>query len=155
MLFYIRFCRLWICLWLWSLDWRERELDILSPSAWQDKESWSVLCCTRRSLELFTSCLDSVRQNVSNISIEAGSSFHDKKAYFSASFLLDVSSGNVQAISLQDICLRALGKLPKTRAVRRKDESWENLKKTNLTSFIRIYRYVHIYWLKLCKNKIN
>ncbi|XP_015235472.1 PREDICTED: uncharacterized protein KIAA1467 homolog [Cyprinodon variegatus] len=48
--------------------------------------------------------------------------------------------GNVQAISLQDICLRALGKLPKTRAVRRKDESWENLKKTNLTSFIRIYR---------------
>lgn len=53
----------------------------------------------------------------------------------------DVSTGNVQAISLQDICFGALGKVPKARSVRRKDMTWENLKKTNLSSFIRIYRY--------------
>ncbi|KAM4534947.1 protein FAM234B isoform 2-T2 [Fundulus diaphanus] len=48
--------------------------------------------------------------------------------------------GNVQAISLQDVLFGALGKVPKTHPVRRKDMSWENLKKTNGSSFIRIYR---------------
>ncbi|XP_012735112.2 protein FAM234B isoform X1 [Fundulus heteroclitus] len=48
--------------------------------------------------------------------------------------------GNVQAISLQDVLFGALGRVPKTHSVGRKDMSWENLKKTNGSSFIHIYR---------------
>ncbi|KAM4716461.1 protein FAM234B [Anableps anableps] len=47
--------------------------------------------------------------------------------------------GNVQAISLQDICFLALSKRPQTRSIGKKDTNWENLKETNF-SFIRIYR---------------
>ncbi|KAE8282901.1 Protein FAM234B [Larimichthys crocea] len=48
--------------------------------------------------------------------------------------------GNVEAISLHDIYVRATGKMPITQALRRKDPSWEALKKTNSSSFIHIYR---------------
>ncbi|XP_034395439.1 protein FAM234B [Cyclopterus lumpus] len=48
--------------------------------------------------------------------------------------------GNVEAISLHDIYIRAIGTMPITQALRRKDPGWEGLKKTNSTSFIHIYR---------------
>ncbi|XP_070704469.1 protein FAM234B [Pempheris klunzingeri] len=48
--------------------------------------------------------------------------------------------GNVEAISLCDICIRATGKLPIIQALRRKDPGWEGLKKANSSSFIHIYR---------------
>ncbi|XP_014328733.1 protein FAM234B [Xiphophorus maculatus] len=47
--------------------------------------------------------------------------------------------GNVQAISLQDIYVRALDKMPETRFVLRKDMSWENMKNATSSSFISIY----------------
>ncbi|XP_051243382.1 protein FAM234B [Dicentrarchus labrax] len=48
--------------------------------------------------------------------------------------------GNVEAISLRDIYVRATGKMPTTQALQRKDPGWEGLKKTNSSSFIHIYR---------------
>ncbi|XP_068435077.1 protein FAM234B [Clinocottus analis] len=48
--------------------------------------------------------------------------------------------GNVEAISLCDIYIRAVGKMPITQALRRKDPAWEGLKKSNSSSFIHIYR---------------
>ncbi|XP_008282749.1 protein FAM234B [Stegastes partitus] len=48
--------------------------------------------------------------------------------------------GNVEAISLRDIYVRATGKTNVTQALRKKDPAWEGLKKTNLSSFIHIYR---------------
>ncbi|KAK5856674.1 hypothetical protein PBY51_008255 [Eleginops maclovinus] len=48
--------------------------------------------------------------------------------------------GNVEAISLRDIYIRATGKMPLTQALSRKDPGWEALKKTNSSSFIHIYR---------------
>ncbi|XP_028311063.1 protein FAM234B [Gouania willdenowi] len=48
--------------------------------------------------------------------------------------------GNVEAISVRDIYIRATGKTPLTQALRRRDLSWEGLKKTNSTSFVQIYR---------------
>uniref|UniRef100_A0A3B5MPA1 Family with sequence similarity 234 member B n=1 Tax=Xiphophorus couchianus TaxID=32473 RepID=A0A3B5MPA1_9TELE len=47
--------------------------------------------------------------------------------------------GDVQAISLQDIYVRALDKMPETRFVLRKDMSWENMKNATSSSFISIY----------------
>ncbi|XP_049418013.1 protein FAM234B [Epinephelus fuscoguttatus] len=47
--------------------------------------------------------------------------------------------GNVEAISLRDIYIRATGKMPLTQALKRKDPGWEGLKTTN-SSFIHIYR---------------
>nr|XP_040046189.1 protein FAM234B [Gasterosteus aculeatus aculeatus] len=49
--------------------------------------------------------------------------------------------GNVEAISLRDVYIRAtMGKMPITQALRGKDTGWEGLKKTNSSSFIHIYR---------------
>uniref|UniRef100_A0A8D3C2Z2 Family with sequence similarity 234 member B n=1 Tax=Scophthalmus maximus TaxID=52904 RepID=A0A8D3C2Z2_SCOMX len=48
--------------------------------------------------------------------------------------------GNVEAISLRDIYIRATGKIPMTQALRIKDPKWEELRKTNSSSFIDIYR---------------
>ncbi|XP_039978873.1 protein FAM234B [Xiphias gladius] len=48
--------------------------------------------------------------------------------------------GNVEAISLRDIYIRATGKMPITQALKIKDPGWEELKKTNSSSFIHIYR---------------
>uniref|UniRef100_A0A3P8T5W7 Family with sequence similarity 234 member B n=1 Tax=Amphiprion percula TaxID=161767 RepID=A0A3P8T5W7_AMPPE len=48
--------------------------------------------------------------------------------------------GNVEAISLRDIYIRATSKMPITQALRKRDPGWEGLKKTNLSSFIHIYR---------------
>ncbi|XP_056262544.1 protein FAM234B isoform X2 [Pseudoliparis swirei] len=48
--------------------------------------------------------------------------------------------GNVEAISLHDIYIRAIGTMPITQALRRKDPGWEGLKKSNSTSFIHVYR---------------
>uniref|UniRef100_UPI0037E7A0B0 protein FAM234B n=1 Tax=Semicossyphus pulcher TaxID=241346 RepID=UPI0037E7A0B0 len=48
--------------------------------------------------------------------------------------------GNVEAISLRDIYIKATGKMPITQALRKKDPGWEGLKKTNSSSFINIYR---------------
>ncbi|KAL6103350.1 fam234b [Pungitius sinensis] len=47
--------------------------------------------------------------------------------------------GNVEAISLRDVYIRATGKMPLTQALRGKDTGWEGLK-TNSSSFIHIYR---------------
>ncbi|XP_029294130.1 protein FAM234B [Cottoperca gobio] len=47
--------------------------------------------------------------------------------------------GNVEAISLRDIYIRATGKMPITQALIKKDPGWEVLRKTN-SSFIHIYR---------------
>ncbi|XP_060946551.1 protein FAM234B [Limanda limanda] len=47
--------------------------------------------------------------------------------------------GNVEAISLRDLYIRATGKMPVTQALRIKDPKWEELRKTN-SSFIDIYR---------------
>ncbi|CAJ1075796.1 protein FAM234B [Xyrichtys novacula] len=47
--------------------------------------------------------------------------------------------GNVEAISVRDIYIKATGKMPLTQALRRKDTGWEGLKKTN-SSLINIYR---------------
>jgi len=55
--------------------------------------------------------------------------------------LLLPHSGNVEAISLHDIYIRAIGTMPITQALRRKDPGWEGLKKSNSTSFIHVYRY--------------
>ncbi|XP_077590403.1 protein FAM234B isoform X2 [Stigmatopora nigra] len=48
--------------------------------------------------------------------------------------------GNVVAISLRDIFIRATSKLPMTTALRRKDPGWEGMKKTNSSSLIQIVR---------------
>ncbi|XP_041851438.1 protein FAM234B [Melanotaenia boesemani] len=48
--------------------------------------------------------------------------------------------GNVQAISLQDIYIRAACPMPLTPALRKKDPVWEGLKKSNSSSLIHIYR---------------
>ncbi|XP_049601979.1 protein FAM234B [Syngnathus scovelli] len=49
--------------------------------------------------------------------------------------------GNVVAISLRDIYIRATSKLPLTPTLRQKDPAWEGLKKTNSSSsFIHIFR---------------
>ncbi|XP_061702307.1 protein FAM234B [Syngnathoides biaculeatus] len=48
--------------------------------------------------------------------------------------------GNVVAISLRDLYIRATSKLPMTPTLRRKDPLWEGLKKTNSSSFIHIFR---------------
>ncbi|XP_033999189.1 protein FAM234B [Trematomus bernacchii] len=48
--------------------------------------------------------------------------------------------GNVEAISLRDIYMKATGKMPLTQALSRRDPGWEALKKTNSSSFIHIYR---------------
>ncbi|XP_051904460.1 protein FAM234B [Hippocampus zosterae] len=48
--------------------------------------------------------------------------------------------GNVVAISLRDMYVRANGKLPVIPALRRKDARWEGLKKSNSSSFIHIFR---------------
>ncbi|KAM3864403.1 protein FAM234B [Diretmus argenteus] len=47
--------------------------------------------------------------------------------------------GNVEAVSLHDIYLRATGKTPLTPALRQKDPGWEGLKTTNTSSLIHIY----------------
>ncbi|CAN9505763.1 unnamed protein product [Ophioblennius macclurei] len=47
--------------------------------------------------------------------------------------------GNVEAISLRDLYVRATGKMPVAQALRKRDPSWEGLKKTNST-FVHIYR---------------
>ncbi|XP_034568194.1 protein FAM234B [Notolabrus celidotus] len=47
--------------------------------------------------------------------------------------------GNVEAISVRDVYIKATSKMPLTQALRRKDPGWEGLKKTN-SSFINIYR---------------
>uniref|UniRef100_A0A667X5P0 Family with sequence similarity 234 member B n=1 Tax=Myripristis murdjan TaxID=586833 RepID=A0A667X5P0_9TELE len=47
--------------------------------------------------------------------------------------------GNVEAVALRDIYIRATGKMPLTQALRRKDLGWEGLKKTNFSSLIHIY----------------
>uniref|UniRef100_A0A3P8T600 Family with sequence similarity 234 member B n=1 Tax=Amphiprion percula TaxID=161767 RepID=A0A3P8T600_AMPPE len=52
--------------------------------------------------------------------------------------------GNVEAISLRDIYIRATSKMPITQALRKRDPGWEGLKKTNLSSFIHIYRYASV-----------
>lgn len=57
--------------------------------------------------------------------------------------LPSVSSGNVEAISLCDIYSRAtdhMDNMPITQALKIRDPGWEQLKKTNLSSFIPIYR---------------
>ncbi|KAJ4920685.1 hypothetical protein JOQ06_016398 [Pogonophryne albipinna] len=48
--------------------------------------------------------------------------------------------GNVEAISLRDVYMKATGKMPLTQALSRRDPGWEALKKTNSSSFIHIYR---------------
>ncbi|XP_028267951.1 protein FAM234B [Parambassis ranga] len=48
--------------------------------------------------------------------------------------------GNVEAISLRDIYIRATDKTPISQVLRRKDVSWEGLQKANSSSFIHIYR---------------
>ncbi|XP_040919096.1 protein FAM234B isoform X2 [Toxotes jaculatrix] len=48
--------------------------------------------------------------------------------------------GNVEAISLRDIYIRATGKMPVTQALKIKDPVWEEPKKTNSSSFVDIYR---------------
>ncbi|XP_074511600.1 protein FAM234B [Sebastes fasciatus] len=48
--------------------------------------------------------------------------------------------GNVEAISLGDIYIRATGKMPITQTLKKKDPVWEKLKKTNSSSFMQIYR---------------
>ncbi|XP_042247695.1 protein FAM234B [Thunnus albacares] len=48
--------------------------------------------------------------------------------------------GNVEAISLSDIYSRATGKPPITQPLTRKDSGWEELRKSNSSSFIHIYR---------------
>ncbi|XP_071330506.1 protein FAM234B isoform X2 [Trachinotus anak] len=48
--------------------------------------------------------------------------------------------GNVEAISLRDIYTRAIDKMPVTQALKIRDPGWEELKKTNSSSFIHIYR---------------
>ncbi|XP_034448982.1 protein FAM234B [Hippoglossus hippoglossus] len=48
--------------------------------------------------------------------------------------------GNVEAISLRDIYIRATGNMPVAQALRIKDPKWEELRKTNTSSFIDIYR---------------
>ncbi|XP_065821069.1 protein FAM234B [Labrus bergylta] len=48
--------------------------------------------------------------------------------------------GNVEAISVGDIYIKATGKMPLTQALRRRDPSWEVLKKSNTSSCINIYR---------------
>lgn len=58
--------------------------------------------------------------------------------------LMCVSPGNVEAISLRDIYIRATGKIPMTQALRIKDPKWEELRKTNSSSFIDIYRYASV-----------
>uniref|UniRef100_A0A3Q0T4Z2 Family with sequence similarity 234 member B n=1 Tax=Amphilophus citrinellus TaxID=61819 RepID=A0A3Q0T4Z2_AMPCI len=55
-----------------------------------------------------------------------------------------VPSGNVKAISLQDIYFRASGKMPITQTLRRKDPGWEGLKKDNFSSVIQIYRWASV-----------
>lgn len=53
-------------------------------------------------------------------------------------------SGNVEAVALRDIYIRATGKMPLTQALRQKDLGWEGLKKTNSSSLIHIYRYAPV-----------
>ncbi|XP_022623220.1 protein FAM234B [Seriola dumerili] len=48
--------------------------------------------------------------------------------------------GNVEAISLRDIYVRATGKMPVTQALKIRDPGWEEQKKTNSSSFIHVYR---------------
>ncbi|GAA6215549.1 protein FAM234B [Lates japonicus] len=48
--------------------------------------------------------------------------------------------GNVEAISLRDIYIRATGQMPLTQALKIRDPGWEEFKKTNSSSFIHIYR---------------
>nr|XP_057905447.1 protein FAM234B isoform X2 [Doryrhamphus excisus] len=48
--------------------------------------------------------------------------------------------GNVVAISLRDLYIRATSKLPMAQTLRRKDPGWEGLKKTNSSSFVHIFR---------------
>ncbi|XP_056144462.1 protein FAM234B [Lampris incognitus] len=47
--------------------------------------------------------------------------------------------GTVEAISLHDIYIRATGKMPITQALKKKEPSWERLKKTSSSSLIHIY----------------
>ncbi|XP_026201581.1 protein FAM234B isoform X2 [Anabas testudineus] len=47
--------------------------------------------------------------------------------------------GNVEAISLRDIYIRATGKMPTTQALKVKDPGWEKLRNST-TSFVHIYR---------------
>ncbi|XP_061740876.1 protein FAM234B [Nerophis ophidion] len=48
--------------------------------------------------------------------------------------------GNVVAVSLRDVYIRATGKSPMAQALWRKDPGWEGLDKTNSSSFIHIFR---------------
>ncbi|XP_041673007.1 protein FAM234B [Cheilinus undulatus] len=48
--------------------------------------------------------------------------------------------GNVEAISVHDIYVKATGKMPRTQALRRRDPGWEGLNKSNSSSLINIYR---------------
>ncbi|XP_061567373.1 protein FAM234B [Cololabis saira] len=48
--------------------------------------------------------------------------------------------GNIQAISLRDIYIRATGKIPVSQQLRKKDPGWEALKEPNSSSLIHIYR---------------
>lgn len=58
--------------------------------------------------------------------------------------LMCVSKGNVEAISLRDIYIRATGQMPLTQALKIRDPGWEEFKKTNSSSFIHIYRYASV-----------
>ncbi|XP_029364848.1 protein FAM234B isoform X2 [Echeneis naucrates] len=48
--------------------------------------------------------------------------------------------GNVEAIALCDVYVHATGKMPKSQALKMRDPVWEELKKTNSSSSIHIYR---------------
>uniref|UniRef100_A0A3B4YNY4 Family with sequence similarity 234 member B n=1 Tax=Seriola lalandi dorsalis TaxID=1841481 RepID=A0A3B4YNY4_SERLL len=50
--------------------------------------------------------------------------------------------GNVEAISLRDIYVRATGKMPVTQALKIRDPGWEEQKKTNSSSFIHSLHHV-------------
>uniref|UniRef100_A0A3P9KAQ2 Family with sequence similarity 234 member B n=1 Tax=Oryzias latipes TaxID=8090 RepID=A0A3P9KAQ2_ORYLA len=47
--------------------------------------------------------------------------------------------GNVQAIFLWDLYIRATGEMPLTQKLRRRDPKWEGLKKNNSSSLMHIY----------------
>ncbi|RVE69144.1 hypothetical protein OJAV_G00075010 [Oryzias javanicus] len=47
--------------------------------------------------------------------------------------------GNVQAIFLRDLYIRATGEMPLTQKLRRRDPKWEGLRKNNSSSLIHIY----------------
>ncbi|XP_058509376.1 protein FAM234B [Solea solea] len=55
-------------------------------------------------------------------------------------FYILLGLGNVEAISLRDIYIRAMGKMPMKQTIRIKDPKWEEMRKTNSSTLIDIYR---------------